>query len=432
MSVRSPSLATVVSTLVLIQLGLILLLVPVGKIYCYVGELFLSIGGNVYKIFPQLVISCGLFFFLRRQRPRWGVFAGPLTALAAIGLISAASSIHPTGSFREGLRLLFCAGFYVALVNLPWDETRFQKVLLCLPVGIWLLAIRVSVGWATGSELRAEGGHGHPNVLGTICVLLLPLLLFFGTFSRQRLLRVLLHATACVLGGVLILTFSRSAYLAVVAALAWLVVVGDRKVRKGLIPAALVTGIALILVWDTARDRWKETGLDLSAKRPESRLAIWDVTFEDALPELPLIGWGVDKGFAQMVEARERFRSDRIPHPRLAHPHNQILDILTGSGLPGLVGWTWLAVAFVLHLRNASNWPVKEAPVYLGAAAVGLAAMTPFEAVFISRNVFPTFVLILVLCEVLPKLSSRLIQTSLSRPGMPATEPLQPSPESMP
>lgn len=424
MVARTRTAERIVSFLLLFQLGLILFMLPVGKVHTMAGRIPLSMGGNIYKNFPWLAITAAGLFLLTRQRIKWGVFIAPLAALAAVSLLSAASSLHPYGSIREGTRVLFCVVFYVVLLNIPWDRKWFRRATACFAAGVWVLAIRAAVAWATGHESRVGEFHGHPNVLGAFGVLLLPMFLFPASLPLPRNWKAFFHATAGLLLAVIILTFSRGAYLALLSALLFLAVAGSSRVRRGLVPTAVLLTIALLLAWKPIRSRWRETSLDLAAARPESRLAIWDRTFAYGLPDLPLTGWGIDKGFTEAVEAKEQSLRDRLPPPRLAHPHNQVLDILAGTGLPGLFAWSWLAAALLLHLRRPAEPPAGDLPVFLAASGVGLAVVSLFDAILISRNILPTIVLLLALPELAPQVLGFLgDQTRIPRESTAAISP---------
>jgi len=143
---------------------------------------------------------------------------------------------------------------------------------------------------------------------------------------------------------------------------------------------------------------------DIAGSRPESRLVIWDRSFRAALPGMPLTGWGANSGFTQVVTSREAVSAVAPPLGLLSHPHDQFLDILTGMGLPGLVAWTWLAVAFVMAVRGSPNTDVREAAPYLFAAGIGLLVIAGVESVFTNRNVFPAVVWMLALPSILPRI----------------------------
>jgi O-antigen ligase len=403
MAAKTETATKAVGIIVLFLLGLVLFGIPAGDVRTYVGGVPLSVGGNVHKIFPQFVIACLIYFCLQRKKVRWGVFAPPLLALGAVSLFSAASSMSPYKSLREGLRILFCAGFYVALINLPWGETRFRRILICFVVGIWFMAFRAGYGWVAGTEGRATAFHRHPNILGALSVIILPVVFLFAASVRERGWRILLHVTAGLLGFVIALTQSRSACLAMFGVFAFLALFGDRRVRRNLLPVSLALLVAIALAWKPVSSRFRQSAVELKREHPSSRMFIWDVTFLDAFPRLPLIGWGSDRGFAEAVRSREMFLTDRPSCSQLPHPHNQLLHVLTTTGLPGLLAWVWLALTFYLCIWRERKLLRRDHFLYLLAVTISIIVDCTFQVHLTTRNIFPAVVLVLVLAELLPR-----------------------------
>lgn len=396
-------LLAVITLLLLFQLGIILFTTPAGQFSFMVFGANISIGRNVYKTFPLFLITSYAYFRLTRRKIQWVGSSGPLAAVATAVLLTSASSMAPYDSLKEGIRILLCAGFYVALINLPWEDVRFRRILVCFPLGIFVLTVKAVYNVVSGAEMRAGDFVGHPNVLGAFCVITIPFLLFLATSLPQWRWKVLLQVSTCLLSLALVLTFSRGAYLAAGASLLFLAVMGGWRARAALIPMVIILSTLLGIAWPAVSSRFKETESEFQAQGPRSRLYIWDATFSDAFPDMPLWGWGAENGFTVRVESREIFRTDRPPAPRLAHPHNQFLDILVAGGMPALIAWVWLTVATIGRAyEHARCYRVYLLP-YLFSVIIALVVMGVFESILTSRNILPTIVLVLAMLETLPQ-----------------------------
>jgi len=400
------SLSRFVTILLLVQLGIILLTTPAGRFGVVIFGIRVSVGRNVYKAFPLFLLTSLAYFALTHRKIRWGAFSGPLAAVAAAVLLVSASSMDSYDSLKEGIRILLCTGFYVALINLPWEQARFRRILICFVLGVFLLTIKALYKVGSGAETRAGDFLGHPNVLGAFCVTVVPVLLLFAVFLPQRRWKVLFQTSACSLALALLLTFSRGAYLAAVGSMLFLAFAGGRAARTALAPMGTLLLISVVIAWPSVTGRIRETGLELHGERPESRIFIWDTTFQDAIPDMPLWGWGAEGGFTALVQSRERFRTDRPPAPRLAHPHNQVLDVLVAGGMPGLLAWVWLIVAAVGSIRKVPKWRGRSLRPFFFAPLIALGIVGLFESIVTSRNTLPTLVLLFATIEALPTLEA--------------------------
>lgn len=232
------------------------------------GLVFLS------DIFLVALLALWLLSLALRPRrlsvgPLW--LAIPLSGLALVSALSAVFSVLPSLSFYHLARLMIYAGLYLYIVN----EVRGPRSLLpalaagaavqaAVGVGQWLaqadLGLQrlgeyeldpawngVSIVWAeAGRSLRAYGLSDHPNILGGLLVFSLVLLLAWyiaadrhPASSANRTLAAGVFALG--LAG-LFLTFSRSAWLGLIAAAGFMAALLVWKRRW----TALLDGAALL------------------------------------------------------------------------------------------------------------------------------------------------------------------------------------------
>jgi O-antigen ligase len=211
---------------------------------------------------------------LERRRLKWGprFLSLPLGGLLGVGLLSSFFSIDPLLSFYHTLRLVLLAGFALYVLN---EIYSLDMVILPVFIQVFIQSIigvvqvlqqrslglvrlgeleldpewsGVSIVWAEGvRSLRAYGLTDHPNILGGS--LAFGLLLIAGWFSSTRTRHQILVGSIFSLGLLcLLLTFSRSAWLAI--ACGFLILAGWlwRTGLKEPLRANISLGIAGLLV----------------------------------------------------------------------------------------------------------------------------------------------------------------------------------------
>jgi O-antigen ligase len=166
----------------------------------------------------------------------------PLAGLTLMGLLSVFGSVDPALSVYHSIRLLLLFGFYLYILNEVGSiaELALPAGLLVFPqavVGILQVLEQhsinlhilgeyaldpswsgVSIAWANGTRfLRAYGLSDHPNILGGCLVFALLILSVRYATSRPGS-RLLILSALFTLGGLaLLVTLSRSAWLAFLA-----------------------------------------------------------------------------------------------------------------------------------------------------------------------------------------------------------------------
>jgi O-antigen ligase len=220
---------------------------------------------------------------LERRKPGFGprFLSLPLAGLIGIGLVTVPFSVDPFLSFYHSLRLALLAGFALFILN----EVRSLEaiilpvagqVLIQATVGVVQVLQQSSLGlgrlgeleldpawsgvsivWAEGvRSLRAYGLSEHPNILGGS--LAFGLILLAGWYGLNHTRRQALVVGTFFLGSLaLLLTFSRSAWLAMAFGFGLLVVwlwrAGHKdSARAGLWLVAACLVVMLPFIWQNA------------------------------------------------------------------------------------------------------------------------------------------------------------------------------------
>ena len=343
---------------------LFVLLVPaivVGRITLIgnVGAGFRSLTRN----FVVLVLA-GAVLGVPGIRIRRSSLAVPLlTFLAAVSLATAWNNGH----FGEVRLLVLAATLFVACRALVSDQ-RTSAVLFHW-LGLYVVA-SVAAEVITRPELllfqpwlRDQLVYIHPNTLGGILAILLPLFVAAAIRSSHRL-AACVYALASLIG--IGLSFSRAAWLAAAVGAAVFTIARRRGPRRagalaapigGLLATGLVAGLLSIgrSGADWQRLRILETSLSLFREH-------W----------LLGIGYGI-ANLSEQFPPRyvERYGQSLF----LFHSHNLYVDLLVGTGLVGAAAGLWLlwrmtATALETRALARSDAERNEAAGYVTAAVL--------------------------------------------------------------
>ncbi len=386
-----------------IQLGIILFTIPAGRIAFDLFGQSVSIGGDAYKLFTPFLITWIVFWLLGGDLSlRPGIFLSPLIGLALVSLFSSAVPGYGYESLKEALKLILCTAFYFALVNFPFHERAGRWVTGAFVAGNFYLGMVVLFEWIVSGQFRAEGTFGHPNLLAAYALLGLPMLLLIARLSKEWWVHAGIFCVAVLIFLAVLMTFSRAAYLGLFVSLVCMWRLGGRRALVHLLPLLLIAGLVAPFFVGPAMGRMKETFLDISGSRPQSRLVIWDQMMRYAVPDLPASGWGGGNAVKDRVSYLQSFRVDRPPYPEINHAHNLFFHVWLIYGPAGLFALIWLAVRFVRFVPPRSpsgTWGRYGEHAYFFGAAVGFTVFCCFDTLLFTRNVTPALVLFLGMLE---------------------------------
>lgn len=228
---------------------------------------------------------------------------------------------------------------------------------------------------------RAVSTVGSPVDLGAMLALLWPLALRRVDAERSAFPLIL----AALVAGGLIASGSRGAMLAagVGTTCYWLL---SRREPRTSLPRSLgaaAFAAAFVLVWSFRSG---------ASVRDLARIEVWKTALA-AFRIRPWFGWGPD-GFE---DAFKILRSDRFVEllgsgTYQAYAHNDLLHVLSGTGLFGAAGYAWLLVAVCLAAARA-----LRAPEGRGPAAALLAGLL---ALWVNLTLNPVALEVLVLAAV--------------------------------
>lgn len=260
------------------------------------------------------------------------------------------------------------------LQRLVWSVMASAVVVTCYGFYQYIHGVDISAfQWVDGEQfpelkVRIFSTLQNPNLLAGFLVVVMSLAVGIGLHTENTGRKLLLFAFVAVLGTCLVLTYSRGAWLSVVAVTA---LCGRLYNRKVLWVFLVIPAIALF-----CHDGVMERLLSIFNPTDTSstlRIALWESTVAMILDKPLLgIGWG---SYWLVYPDYDFFLNN--PAATIVHAHNMYLHIAAEIGIPGLI--VFLAIIYG-HARKAIQVLTQTqnpwvAGVMLGtvAAVLGLA-----------------------------------------------------------
>jgi putative inorganic carbon (hco3(-)) transporter len=339
---------------------------------------FLVLGLMIPRLLGAALIVAAGFWLVRWIA--WGrltVRTAGDASIAVLTLLTPATlwvTAVPDVTRQQVLWLASGIALYYVIVNWMRTARRERALVYCL-VGAGLFAALVApvaVTWVTAIKLTVipaalynrlpllASSPVHPNVLGGALVLALPVplaLLMFDASRMQRRERLAAAAAVAGMTAILVLTKSRGALLAALAAALVLTLL---RWRRGWIVFVLSGLLAGLVVWriglPQVLQKLSDTGSTVGGP---GRLEIWSRGVY-LVQDFPFTGIGMGT-FRQVTNALYPFFL-LGPNADVPHAHNIFLQVAVDLGIPGLVAWLGL-----LFLAAFSAWRV-----YLSGRRQGL------------------------------------------------------------
>ena len=319
----------------------------------------------------------------RRRRRRLLL---PLAAYSGCFVLSAVFSYGPATSLGELSTLFSVLTLPLALLLVRGE--RQVRVATAFLVGISVvLAI-----YGLAQFAFTDYGPLHQRIPGPFShymtfsgVLLLGLALIAGRLTRADGWRSRTDRVALALvGGALVLTLTRSAWLGAAALAATAIALQRRRVFVGVVIAVVLGAVSLAAVaptlWPTY---WQRATSMIDVRNPSNydRLCmLW--AGGQMIADRPLVGIGP----AMVREWYPAYRHPTSVRPRVKHLHNTFVHMAASRGIPSLLCYLWLigaaaSLAFQGYRREGGR-AGPRADLYLGVlfALLALNVAGLFEA----------------------------------------------------
>jgi putative inorganic carbon (HCO3(-)) transporter len=305
------------------------------------------------SLLPAAVITAAVFLFLRwiatgRITKRTPADGGVILLLVMVPVTLWATAL-PAITIPQVYRLLTGMVFYYAIVNWCSSPKRLRFLLLGTTLAGSFLAIfaAVSVQWPIGKLAFISGqlyqqfsvlvsDTVHPNVMAGSLILLLPVPLagLFFAWGKMGWPERIIHSEAVlVILGMLALTQSRGAWMALGAVILSLIIL---RWRRGWLIFVPVIVLALIAINQLGIPRIIEIAFSGGAISGwDGRREIWSRAIY-MIQDFPFTGIGMGS-FGKVADALYPFFS--YSPGAIPHAHNLFLQIAVDLGIPGLIAW---------------------------------------------------------------------------------------------
>jgi O-antigen ligase len=338
-----------------------------------------------------------------------------LALIISWALLAAVQATHTDLALREWRTVFLSGGLFALLLvgslRLSPQPAADQRLLLgawlagalvVAVVGLWQYASNEMLITAEGVQ-RVRAFYGSPNNLALYLERALAPVIAFALFGDQRYLRWLAVGVAFLLGGALLLTFSKGALLLGVPAMLLVLWLGglfllrqrgqSRRLLWVIALIGLLIGLALTPFLGTERF---QRLLDFQGGTGFVRLQLWRSAWQMALDH-PLFGVGPDNF---LYAYRSLYLLPAAwQEPNLNHPHNWPLDWWTRLGLPGLLlALLWFGALIRRHWHGLQN--SRQPLLHLGLLAATVAALA--HGLIDASYALPDLMIIWVLLTYLP------------------------------
>jgi O-antigen ligase len=352
------------------------------------GILFTLVSISLMEIFLGLALVFWLVAVIRGKiRASFPAFFWPLVVYSGLSLFASALSVNPAMSFANSRKLLLLLIIPVVMTAAAAPSARAlaSRALLASGGASAVYSIAYFIFKARPGE-RIMGFMGHYMTQAGVLLLFLCAALSFSLFSRDKT-RWLWGAAFLLAAGSLALTYTRSAWIGFVLALALILFLYR---PKALILVPIVFGVFFIVAPQPMRSRALSI-FSLENYGNKLRVEYWRAGLK-IVRDYPLHGTGPhtvdmvfqDPKYGLSAEAR-----------RNVHLHSDIMQIAAERGIPALLAWlAFVGWAFVSLLRLLKN---RDPSVFPYAAAGTAALLAFFAAGFFEYNFGDSEVIVLLL-----------------------------------
>ena len=322
----------------------------------------------------------------------------PVTVLVGIylawTLVTAVTSTMPGVSFKTlAYRMWFIAGFYLITAQLFVSDSFTRRYIIAYASGLAVVVIFFLARTGSAGLLNQQFAHSasfpffkdHTSFGASMAFLLAPLTVILFRKGRSLPYRLLITALIVLFIAGFIFSYSRAAWVSLIAALAIAFILWLRMPAKLLMVAAAGFIVAVIFsagwIWQKMDSTTEDSSADLgqhlrSASNISTdqsnleRINRWKCALK-MFGEKPLFGWG--PGTYQFKYGPFQKASDRTiistDFGDAGNAHSEYLGTLSESGLPGAL--IFLAMTFLILITGIRVW-YREKKGFAGYFALAI------------------------------------------------------------
>ena len=213
-------------------------------------------------------------------------------------------------------------------------------------------------------KMRVYSTFDNPNVLGQYLVLSIPVVFALCVSAKKAAPRLIFFAIAAVMGVCLIFTWSRAAWVGIVLAIGFFVVMKDRRWSTLCIVALLILPF---VIPESIFSRITSIG-DMKDSSTAYRVSVWIASFRIA-KDYWLGGIGLGSGAFERIYQNYALNGAGFA----LHSHNFYIQLVVEMGILGLV--LFVAIIFMSYKQIVSirdkNSVNKNVALAIGGALIG-------------------------------------------------------------
>jgi O-antigen ligase len=280
-----------------------------------------------------LLVLVAAQFALERRRFVWStkhLWVGALLGAASISTVQ--SFLLGYGNAVRALGTWYAlAAFYFLLVYLVKERRELDLLLGSFAAGCLFAVGSGLIGWGIVTDTRLGGEGASPNLLAFNLLIAIAAAASLALTSRSSLQRLPLFALAGFLVLGLVLSLSRSGYVAfTLMACLWLYRFGRVDSLRYALPFAAILVLAVVFAPESAVERAQTLSPDQIGRSDTSaagRIQMIPGAFK-AFASNPVTGVGLDRYIRWAIEQKD---------VHVAGIHSAYLRVLAESGLVGFV-----------------------------------------------------------------------------------------------
>jgi len=300
--------------------------------------------------------------FRRTPLPRLSFVDAGMFMLVLAGAWSLPFSAAPSATIIGTIRLLFVWAFVLLIENVPQSRRDMRMLLGVLALvsaahallgvaqaampGLGIGNVHVQ-GPPTDLVRRPSGFFDDPNYYAGMLSAGFIAAGALTTYARRWSTAIFWAAVAAVCGAGILVTFSRTAWVAVAVGLVVLALTAPPHLRKWLVGAGIACVIALFLYAPGPIIDRLTSSADVSGDRSVATRVYMAESMVEMIRENPVWGTGL-AAFERVYPYYRKTGADRT----IARPHQVPMGVIAEMGIAGLLalvvlvvglGWTYLA-----------------------------------------------------------------------------------------
>lgn len=323
---------------------------------------FSLMGLNISAVLSMIVVLTGIYYiFVNRIRILSLPLSKPFLVLLIFSFLSVVLSANLYDGLQEWVRLLSFYVIYLVFTCAIKNKDDIKKLVAIFLISIIMPAVVAIYQLFTGTGNletagfnRVMGTFAHPMQFSYFLLFIITLLLVLSLESKRKDLIFLAVSSSLFLSFLLYYSYTRAAWLGLVAIL---VVLGYMRYRKLLYAVPIFLIIMAIFFSSTIAERFEDLNFTKARAAGEwgnsldARYRTWGDTAPLFLKN-PVIGNGYGTSEIVVEEA----------------PHNDYLKLLAETGILGFGAYLWLLLATI---RSAGrNFIRRQSSFYKGLALV--------------------------------------------------------------